>query len=61
MVTGSLRHDADGPLFLAGGSPQEALVLVRVSVGAADGDVLRAALKPSNTNKAFKPQVFNQE
>lgn len=45
VVTGSLRHNADGSLLLAGGSAEETLVLVRVSVGAADRNVLLVALK----------------
>lgn len=49
MVTGPFRHDADGSLFLAGGSSQEALVLIRVSVGAAHRDVLLMAVELTDT------------
>lgn len=49
MVTGSLRHEANGSLLLAGGSSQETLVLVRVSIRSAHGNVFLMAVKLADT------------
>lgn len=65
VVTGSLGHDADGPLLLAGGPPQEALVLVGVSVRGAHREELLVALKDgtrtcSLARTAKQPKGFGQ-
>lgn len=49
VVTGSVRHDADGPLLLAGGSSEVTLVLICVSVRSTDRDVLLMAVELTNT------------
>lgn len=72
MVTGSVRQDGDGSLLLAGGSSQETLVLVRVSVGPADGDVLLMAVEladaldvgavlAAGSSKATRPGVAHTQ
>lgn len=49
MVAGPLRHDADVSLFLAGGSSEETLVLVRVSIGPTHRDVLLMTMELADT------------
>lgn len=49
MVTGSLCHNGNSSLFLAGGSSQEALVLVRVSIRPAYRDVLLMTMELADT------------
>lgn len=49
MIAGPLRHDADVSLFLAGGPPEETLVLVRVSIGPTHGDILLMTMELADT------------
>lgn len=62
---GSFRHPGDEPLLLAGCLLPVALVLVRVPVGAAHGDVVFVALQTENrcsgtSSRPAPPSVLSQ-